>query len=75
MRVLLSGWIQLGQYQFLTGTHSHGQGHDTTFAQIVTEKLGVDITASRNRLRRLGELPGMGTHGSRSLLLGGTAIS
>ena len=29
--------------QVFTGTHSHGQGHETTFAQLVTELLGVPI--------------------------------
>ena len=65
-----------GTISVFTGTHSHGQGHDTTFAQIVAEKLGVPLESieivhgDTNRIQF-----GMGTYGSRSLAVGGTAIS
>src|SRR5207244_6503206 len=32
-----------GSVEVLTGTHSHGQGHETTFAQLVSERLGIPI--------------------------------
>ena len=65
-----------GTISVLTGTHSHGQGHDTTFAQIVTEKLGVDISKVEIVHGDSERTPfGMGTYGSRSLAVGGTAIS
>jgi len=65
-----------GTISVFTGTHSHGQGHDTTFAQIVNERLGVPLDSveivhgDTNRIQF-----GMGTYGSRSLAVGGTAIS
>ena len=65
-----------GTISVFTGTHSHGQGHDTTFAQLVTERLGVPIErveivhGDTNRIQF-----GMGSYGSRSLAVGGTAIS
>jgi len=64
-----------GNISVFTGTHSHGQGHDTTFAQIVGDKLGVPI---ENIDVVHGDTDkgtfGMGTYGSRSLVVGGTAI-
>lgn len=65
-----------GNVQVFTGTHSHGQGHETTFAQLVTELLGVPIEnievihgdTARTQF-------GMGTYGSRSLAVGGVAIA
>lgn len=59
-----------------TGTHSHGQGHETTFAQIVADKLGVpieNIEVVHGDTDRTAF--GMGTYGSRSLAVGGSAIS
>ena len=65
-----------GTISVLTGTHSHGQGHDTTFAQLVCDKLGVDIEAVEIVHGDSDRTPfGMGTYGSRSLAVGGTAIS
>ena len=60
----------------LIGTHNHGQGHETTFAQIVSEKLGVafdnvDIVFGDTDRVQFG----MGTYGSRSLVVGGAALS
>jgi carbon-monoxide dehydrogenase large subunit len=54
--------------------HSHGQGHETTFAQIVAERLGVPISDVRVRFGDTQSAPyGMGTFASRSAVLGGGA--
>ena len=64
-----------GNISVFTGAHSHGQGHDTTFAQIVSEKLGVPIENIDIIHGDTDKGPfGMGTYGSRSLAVGGTAI-
>ena len=64
-----------GSVSVFTGTHSHGQGHETTFAQIVAETLGVGFDAVDVVHGDTGAIPfGMGTYGSRSLAVGGTAI-
>jgi aerobic carbon-monoxide dehydrogenase large subunit len=65
-----------GQVTVLIGTHNHGQGHETTFAQIVGEKLGVpfeniDIVFGDTDKVQFG----MGTYGSRSLVVGGPALA
>jgi carbon-monoxide dehydrogenase large subunit len=65
-----------GQVTVLIGTHNHGQGHETTFAQIVSDKLGVPfenidiVFGDTDRVQF-----GMGTYGSRSLVVGGAALS
>ena len=41
-----------GTVEVLTGSHSHGQGHETTFAQLVAERLGIPIEQRRDRPRR-----------------------
>ena len=65
-----------GTISVFTGTHSHGQGHATTFAQIVADKLGVPIDSIDIVHGDTDRIPfGMGTYGSRSLAVGGTAIS
>jgi aerobic carbon-monoxide dehydrogenase large subunit len=64
-----------GKVTVFTGSHSHGQGHETTFAQVVADKLGIpldDITIEHGDTGKV--LFGMGTYGSRSLAVGGTAI-
>ena len=59
----------------LTGSHSHGQGHETTFAQIVADELGVDIADIEVVHGDTGRMPfGMGTYGSRSAAVGGSAL-
>jgi aerobic carbon-monoxide dehydrogenase large subunit len=64
-----------GSVSVLTGSHSHGQGHETTFAQVVADKLGIDIGAVEIVHGDTAKIPfGMGTYGSRSLAVGGTAI-
>jgi carbon-monoxide dehydrogenase large subunit len=58
-----------------TGSHSHGQGHETTFAQLVAEGLGIPIDSVEVVHGDTAKIPfGMGTYGSRSLAVGGTAI-
>ena len=64
-----------GNVSVFTGTHSHGQGHDTTFAQIVGDRLGIPIENIDIVHGDTDKGPfGMGTYGSRSLAVGGTAI-
>ena len=65
-----------GTISVFTGAHSHGQGHATTFAQIVADKIGVPIDSVDIVHGDTDRIPfGMGTYGSRSLAVGGTAIS
>lgn len=64
-----------GKVTVFTGAHSHGQGHETTFAQVVADKLGIsmnDIHIIHGDTEKIGF--GMGTYGSRSIAVGGTAI-
>jgi carbon-monoxide dehydrogenase large subunit len=64
-----------GSVTVFTGSHSHGQGHETTFAQVVAARLGVPIENVDVVHGDTGRVPfGMGTYGSRSLSVGGTAI-
>ncbi len=64
-----------GSVTILTGSHSHGQGHETTFAQVVAETLGIGIDQIDVVHGDTNKIPfGMGTYGSRSLAVGGTAI-
>jgi carbon-monoxide dehydrogenase large subunit len=67
--------LPTGKVEVITGSSPHGQGHETAFAQIVADKLGVafeDVelihgdTASSHK--------GLDTYGSRSLAVGGIAI-
>ena len=59
----------------LTGSHSHGQGHETTFAQLVADGLGIPMESIEIVHGDTNKIPyGMGTYGSRSLAVGGTAI-
>jgi carbon-monoxide dehydrogenase large subunit len=64
-----------GSVTVLTGSHSHGQGHETTFAQLVADGLGIPIEQIEIVHGDTAKIPyGMGTYGSRSLAVGGTAI-
>jgi aerobic carbon-monoxide dehydrogenase large subunit len=64
-----------GSVTVFTGTHSHGQGHETTFAQLVNEKLGVPLENVEIVHGDTDRIPfGMGTYGSRSAAVGGSAI-
>src|SRR6266700_1232289 len=64
-----------GSVEILTGCHQHGQGHETTFAQVVSERLGIPI---ENVSVVHGDTDkvqfGMGTYGSRSGAVGISAI-
>ena len=64
-----------GKVQVFSGAHSHGQGHETTFAQVVADKLGVAYDDVEIIHGDTDKTPvGMGTYGSRSLAVGGEAI-
>ncbi|MEM1383949.1 MAG: xanthine dehydrogenase family protein molybdopterin-binding subunit [Pseudomonadota bacterium] len=64
-----------GSIAVMTGSHSHGQGHETTFAQVVAEMLGCDEGQVDIVHGDTSKIPfGMGTYGSRSLAVGGSAI-
>lgn len=73
-----SGEIRInatGSASVFTGSHSHGQGHETTFAQVVSDKLGIpydDIDVVHGDTGRMDF--GLGTYGSRSLAVGGSAL-
>ncbi len=66
----------IGTVEVLTGSHSHGQGHETTFAQLVSERLGIPfanvsiVHGDTDKVQM-----GMGTYGSRSGAVGMSAIS
>ena len=64
-----------GSVTVFTGSHSHGQGHETTFAQLVSDQLGIPIETIDVVHGDTDKVPfGMGTYGSRSLAVGGEAI-
>ena len=66
----------VGTVEVLTGSHSHGQGHETTFAQLVSDRLGIPIEnvsivhGDTDKVQM-----GMGTYGSRSGAVGMSAIA
>lgn len=64
-----------GKVSVYTGSHSHGQGHETTFAQVVADRMGIpleDVEIIHGDSDSVAF--GMGTYGSRSLAVGGSAI-
>src|ERR1700694_4212827 len=65
-----------GSAQVFVGTHAPGQGHDTTFAQIAADTLGLPYDSIEVRHGDTAEGPafGYGTYGSRSLAVGGMAV-
>jgi carbon-monoxide dehydrogenase large subunit len=64
-----------GTVTVFTGSHAHGQGHETTFAQVVADRLGLTIEQVEIVHGDTSKvLFGMGTYGSRSIAVGGTAI-
>jgi carbon-monoxide dehydrogenase large subunit len=73
-----SGTIRVhptGKISVFTGSHAHGQGHETTFAQIVADELGVpmeDVEVIHGDTDRIPY--GVGTYGSRSAAIGGSAL-
>ncbi|MEP0963727.1 MAG: xanthine dehydrogenase family protein molybdopterin-binding subunit [Roseobacter sp.] len=59
----------------MTGSHSHGQGHETSFAQVVADMIGIDENMVEIIHGDTANTPmGMGTYGSRSLAVGGSAM-
>ena len=64
-----------GSVEVLTGSHSHGQGHETTFAQLVSERLGIPFESVSIVHGDTDKVQfGMGTYGSRSGAVGMSAI-
>jgi len=64
-----------GKVTVYTGSHSHGQGHETTMAQLAADQLGIAMDDVEIVHGDTGTVPfGMGTYGSRSASVGGTAI-
>ncbi|HMN09059.1 MAG TPA: molybdopterin-dependent oxidoreductase [Gemmatimonadaceae bacterium] len=64
-----------GKVTVFTGSHSHGQGHETTFAQVVASELGCSMDDVEIVHGDTGRVPfGMGTYGSRSGAVGGAAL-
>ena len=65
-----------GTVTVLVGTHSHGQSHETTLAQVAADELGLPLADIRIIEGDTNAVPyGMGTWGSRSAVTGGGAIS
>ena len=82
IRYVAGGWDSatvrfqpLGSVQVVTGTSPHGQSHETTWAQIVADQLGVDVSAVEvlHGDTAVSQL-GLDTYGSRSLAVGGIAL-
>jgi carbon-monoxide dehydrogenase large subunit len=82
LRYAAGGWdaatircLPTGTVQVLTGTSPHGQGHVTTWSQIVADRLGVDVANVEVLHGDTSVVPlGMDTYGSRSLAVGGVAL-
>jgi aerobic carbon-monoxide dehydrogenase large subunit len=65
-----------GSVEILTGSHAHGQGHETTFAQLVSERLGIPIDNISVVHGDTDKVQfGMGTYGSRSGAVGMSALA
>lgn len=64
-----------GSISVMTGSHSHGQGHETAFPQVVADMLGIDENMVEIVHGDTANTPmGMGTYGSRSIAVGGSAM-
>jgi carbon-monoxide dehydrogenase large subunit len=82
VRFASGGWeaatircLPTGTVQVLTGSTPHGQGHETTWSQIVSERLGYEIDEVEVLHGDTSVVPlGMDTYGSRSLAVGGVAL-
>ncbi|HEY7263973.1 MAG TPA: xanthine dehydrogenase family protein molybdopterin-binding subunit [Trebonia sp.] len=82
LRYAAGGWehasirmLPTGKVEVVTGSSAHGQGHETAWSQIVADQLGVpfdDITVLHGDTQVAPK--GMDTYGSRSLVIGGTAL-
>jgi carbon-monoxide dehydrogenase large subunit len=65
-----------GVVELRSGTHNHGQGHETVFAQVAVEQLGVPFDSVRLVMGDTARIPrGQGAHGSRSMMLAGPLIA
>jgi aerobic carbon-monoxide dehydrogenase large subunit len=65
-----------GRVVVRSSTRPHGQGHDTAFAQIAADRLAVPLAQVELRFGDSAEAPpGIGTFGSRSLTMGGSAVA
>jgi carbon-monoxide dehydrogenase large subunit len=65
-----------GLVDLFSGTHNHGQGHETVFAQVIVDQLGVPFESVRLIMGDTDRVPrGQGTHGSRSMILAGPLIA
>ncbi|ACP26807.1 carbon-monoxide dehydrogenase large subunit [Sinorhizobium fredii NGR234] len=66
----------VGTIEVMTGSHSHGQGHETTFAQLVADRLGLPIDSINIVHGDTDKVQmGMGTYGSRSGAVGMSALA
>ena len=66
---------ETGTVTVVSGTHNHGQGHETVYAQMVSEWLGVDFHSVRMIQGDTDAVGfGRGTYGSRSMTIGGSAL-
>jgi aerobic carbon-monoxide dehydrogenase large subunit len=66
----------VGTIEVLTGSHSHGQGHETSFAQLVSERFGIPVANVQIVHGDTDKVQfGMGTYGSRSGAVGMSAIA
>ncbi len=82
LRYVAGGWdaasircLPTGTVQVIIGTSPHGQGHETTFSQVVADRLGIPIENIEVVHGDTGSSPlGMDTYGSRSLAVGGVAL-
>jgi carbon-monoxide dehydrogenase large subunit len=82
LRYAAGGWenasirmLPTGKVEVVTGSSAHGQGHETAWSQIVADQLGVPFEDIRVLHGDTAIAPkGMDTYGSRSLVVGGTAI-
>ncbi|WP_194097726.1 xanthine dehydrogenase family protein molybdopterin-binding subunit [Marivivens aquimaris] len=64
-----------GSISVMVGAHSHGQGHETTFPQVIAEMIGIDESQVDIVHGDTSKIPfGMGTYGSRSLAVCGSAM-
>ncbi len=66
----------VGTVEVLTGSHSHGQGHETTFAQVIADRFGIPletVTVVHGDTDKVQM--GMGTYGSRSGAVGLSAVA
>jgi carbon-monoxide dehydrogenase large subunit len=64
-----------GSISVMVGAHSHGQGHETAFPQVVSEMIGIDASQIEIVHGDTSKIPfGMGTYGSRSLAVCGSAM-